>query len=88
MPALPRALLIDEAIPSDWPDRLARLGCIALDVDHELLSREIVANVHRQGFRVCCYTPNEPARVAELGAWGVDTIITDAIDVIAADSLK
>jgi glycerophosphoryl diester phosphodiesterase len=88
VPALPRALLVDEAISSDWPDRLARLGCIALDVDHELLTREMVANVHRQGYRVCCYTPNDPARVSELGAWGVDTIITDAIDVIAADSLK
>ena len=42
---------------------------------------------HRGGYRVCCYTPNEPARVAELAAWGVDTIITDAIDIVPADSL-
>jgi glycerophosphoryl diester phosphodiesterase len=47
-----------------------------------------VAAAQRAGYRVCCWTPNDPARVAELGAWGVDTIITDAIDVIPADSLK
>jgi len=87
VPALPRALLIDEALPGDWLDRLARLECVALDLDHELLTRDIVATAHRRGFRVCCYTPNDTARVAELGAFGVDTIITDAIDSIAADSL-
>jgi len=87
VPALPRALLIEHALPGDWLDRLARLECIALDLDHELLTRDIVATAHRRGFRVCCYTPNDPARVAELGAFGVDTIITDAIDSIAADSL-
>ncbi|HTQ01964.1 MAG TPA: glycerophosphodiester phosphodiesterase [Casimicrobiaceae bacterium] len=83
VPALPRALLLDE-MPADWLDRLARLGCVALDADHELLTREIVARTHDNGYRVCCYTPNDPSRVAELVQWGVDTIITDAIDVIPA----
>jgi len=83
VPALPRALLLDE-LPSDWLDRLARLGCVALDADHELLTHEIVARAHDNGYRVCCYTPNDPSRVAELAQWGVDTIITDAIDVIPA----
>ena len=86
VPALPRGLLIDEKLPADWLARLARLECVALDIDHELLTREIVATAHGRGYRVCCYTPNDPARVAELAGWGVDTIITDAIDVIPADS--
>lgn len=86
VPGLPRALLLDE-LPADWADRLARLQCVALDANHECLSREIVAEAHRRGFRVSTYTPNDLARVRELGAWGVDTIITDAIDAIAADSL-
>ena len=87
VPGLPRALLLD-ALPPDWLDRLARLGCVALDADHETLTAQVVATAHRSGYRVCCYTPNDPARVAELGSWGVDTIITDAVDAIAADSLK
>ncbi|MCC6196934.1 MAG: glycerophosphodiester phosphodiesterase [Burkholderiales bacterium] len=86
--ALPRALLIEDALPPDWLGRLARLACVALDSDHKLLTAEVVAAAHRAGYRVCSWTPNEPARVAELGAWGVDTIITDAIDAIPADSLQ
>jgi glycerophosphoryl diester phosphodiesterase len=86
VPALPRALLLDE-LPADWLHRLARLECVALDANHKVLTREIVAAAHGNGYRVCCYTPNDPARVAELGAFGVDTIITDAIDSIPADTL-
>jgi glycerophosphoryl diester phosphodiesterase len=64
-------------------ERLRALQCIALDVNHEALSAEIVKTAHRGGFRVCSYTPNDPVRVAELAGWGVDTIITDAVDQIA-----
>jgi len=81
-PQLPRALLLDE-LGEDWADRLRALDCVALDANHEALSAEIVKAAHRGGFRVCCYTPNDPARVAELATWGVDTIITDAVDQIA-----
>ncbi len=84
--ALPRALLLDE-LPTDWCDRLQRLQCVALDANHRALSAEIVKSAHRAGFRVCCYTPNDVTRVGELAGWGVDTIITDAIDQIPADSL-
>ena len=83
VPALPRALLLDE-LPADWLDRLARLDCVALDLDHQVLTRAIVETAHRNGYRVCCFTPNEVARVAVLAEWGVDTIITDAVDQIPA----
>jgi hypothetical protein len=36
---------------------------------------------------VLCFTPNDAPRVSELASWDVDTIITDAVDHIAADSL-
>jgi glycerophosphoryl diester phosphodiesterase len=83
---LPRALLF-ETLPPDWRERLARLECVALVVDHEALAADSVKKAHGAGYRVLCYTPNEPARVAELAEWGVDGIITDAVDHIAADSL-
>jgi glycerophosphoryl diester phosphodiesterase len=67
-------------------DRLARLDCVALDVNHRQLTPDVVNVAHRGGYRVCCYTPNDPLRVAELAGWGVDTIITDAIDQIPADA--
>ncbi len=85
-PQLPRALLVDE-LPADWLARVRRLDCVALDANHRYLTRDVVETAHREGCRVCCWTVNDPVRVAELGAWGVDTVITDAIDVIAAGSL-
>ncbi len=84
--SLPRALLVDE-LPDDWLDRLGRLDCVALDANHEALTEEIVGMAHRAGYRVMCYTPNERERIDELAAFGVDTLITDAVDHVAADSL-
>ena len=63
------------------------LGCIALDAKHTLLTKELVAEVRGAGLRVATWTVNDPARAAELAGYGVDTIITDAVDVIGADSL-
>ena len=85
-PALPRALLAD-TLPADWHARLERLGCVALDLDHVALTAELVKTIHAAGFRLLTFTPNAPDRIAELAAWGVDGIITDAVDHVAADSL-
>jgi len=82
VPLLPRALLL-EKLPGNWLDSLRALECVALVADHEVLDAAIVKAAHRGGFRVCCYTPNDAARVTELAGWGVDTIITDAVDQIA-----
>ncbi len=81
VPGLPRALLGDQ-VPDDWRDRVARLGCIAVDLDHRLLTRERVDEFHVAGLRVATWTVNDPARAAELLGWDVDTVITDAIGVI------
>ncbi len=86
VPALPRALLMDR-LAADWQDRLAHLACVALDTNHKLLSAEIVAVARAAGYRVLCYTPNDAERIAALAGWGVDGLITDAVDHIAADSL-
>jgi len=82
-PELPRAYLT-EALPDDWRERLMTLGCIAVDVKHTLLTKERVDEFHGAGVRVATWTANEPARVADLVAWGVDTVITDAVDLIPA----
>ena len=82
VPLLPRALLLDE-LPGNWLDRLRAHECVALVANHEVLDAAVVKAAHRGGFRVCCYTTNDAARVTELAGWGVDTIITDAVDQIA-----
>ena len=86
VPELPRALLLDD-VPADWRDRLQRLECAALDTQHEALDAELVAAAHAEGCRVLCYTPNDVDRVQVLAEWGVDGIITDAVDHIRADTL-
>ena len=86
VPALPRALLLDE-LPADWKTPLARLECVALDVNHRLLTPELIKEARAAGYRVLCYTANDEERIGELAAWGVDGIITDAVDQIPADSL-
>ena len=83
VPSLPRALLVDD-LAGDWLERLQRLDCVALDVNHKALDAAAVERAHAGGFRVACYTPNEPSRVAELHGFGVDTVITDAVDTIPA----
>lgn len=81
-PELPRALLL-ETIPADWQARLQRLGCVALDARHSCLDESLIAQAHQAGYRVLCYTVNDPARAEQLLAWGVDSIITDAVDQIS-----
>ncbi len=80
-PDLPRAWLV-EFLPDDWLQRLQILDCVALDADHEILTADIVKTAKRHGFRVLCYTVNDPARAEELKSWGVDSIITDLVHKI------
>jgi glycerophosphoryl diester phosphodiesterase len=85
-PELPRALLL-EALTGDWRMDLVRLGCIAVNPKHTLLSEDLVRDLRGAGVRVATWTVNDAARVSEVANWGVDTIITDAVDTIAPDSL-
>ncbi|HEX5866042.1 MAG TPA: glycerophosphodiester phosphodiesterase [Casimicrobiaceae bacterium] len=80
-PDLACALLV-ERVPADWPARLSRLACVALDIDYREVDARLIAAVHQSGYRVITYTANDPQAVAQLAAWGVDLIITDAVDVI------
>ncbi len=83
-PALPRALLL-ESVPQDWAARCVRLGCVAVVVAEQLLDAPLVARMHAAGLRVLAYTVNLPQRAQALGQWGLDGLITDAVDRIAAD---
>lgn len=83
-PELPRALLV-ESLPSDWLQRCTSLGCVALVAWHEALDEAAIGRVHAAGLRVLAYTVDAPARVRELDSWGIDGLITDAVDRIAPD---
>lgn len=81
-PALPRALLADR-LPRDWQALVDRLGCIGLSLNHRWLSEAKTIMIKQAGLRLMVYTCNHPRRVRRLLDWGVDTVITDAIDSCA-----
>lgn len=82
-PELPRALLIEGAIPDDIFDRLERLDCVALNVDHQHTTKDLVEQALARNYAVCVWTVNDPQRARELIQWGCKGIFTDAIDTIA-----
>lgn len=84
-PDIPRALLIGRELPADWAARLAACDASALDLDHRLITRELVATVHAAGYALIAWTVNDPARAAELLDWGVDGVTTDAVDLISPE---
>lgn len=78
-PQLPRALLMDRLFP-DWLARCRRLSCVAVDWHERLVTAALIRDAHAAGLRVLVYTVNDPQRAAQLLAWGVDSVITDAVD--------
>ena len=84
VPDLPRAYLFTR-LPADWRERCVALGCVAVDIKHTLLKPAIIDAAHDAGLAVLSWTVNDPRRAQQLAQWGVDTIITDAVDRIGAD---
>ena len=80
-PQVPRAYLV-ETIPTDWHNRLNKIGAVALHTNHRNLSPAQVQAIKQAGFGLFCYTVNDPARVREILSWGVDAFCTDRIDLI------
>jgi glycerophosphoryl diester phosphodiesterase len=84
-PGLPRALLLD----SLWDDCLGvaeRLGCGAVVLNHLLVDAPpFVHELHARGLQALVYTVNDAERAAALLAWGIDAVITDAVDRFVPD---
>ena len=81
VPELPRGLLLDEW-REDWRELTTRLGCVSIHLNHRLLDEARVKMLKDAGLHILVYTVNKPQRAAELLRWGVDSICTDAIDLI------
>jgi glycerophosphoryl diester phosphodiesterase len=78
-PQLPRALLIDQ-LADGWFERAQSLGCVAVVANWRLFDRAMVERLHRAGLWAMCYTVNEADAANRLLAWGLDALITDAVD--------
>ena len=80
-PHLPRALLVDR-IPNDWQLLLKHLECIAIVCEVSTLTKTQVQMVKAAGYYVLVYTCNNSHRAVECLSWGVDSIITDNLDLL------
>ena len=83
-PRVPRGLLVGD-LPADVAERARRLECIAVHADHRRLDRDAIERLHAAGLAVLAYTVNDPARVRTLEDWGIDAVVTDALDAIPPD---
>ena len=79
----PRALLL-EHVPPEWVARAQALGCVAVVIHHPELDESVIDVAHRAGMRVVSYTVNDSTLAARLKSWGIDGLITDAIDLFYA----
>ncbi|OAM88405.1 glycerophosphodiester phosphodiesterase family protein [Termitidicoccus mucosus] len=71
----------DDRTPAELADFISQtareLDTPLLDLSHKILTREVVAALHRRGFTVWAWTVDEPDRVKELLDWGVASITTN-----------
>ena len=81
-PQLPRALLLD-GLPEGWLKQAEALDCVAVVIQHSLITAEVVAGLHDTGMRALAYTVNDPAQAERLIALDIDGLITDAVDRFA-----
>ncbi len=81
-PDLPRALLLSRLEPG-WLAQAQGLGCVAVVIDHRVMAADTVAHVHANGLRVLSYTVNDAALAGMLVSFGIDGLITDAVDTFS-----
>ena len=83
-PGLPRGSLVGK-IPLDWERQVRELECVALHCNHKHLDETLARQVCAAGYGLLVYTVNEPADARRLFGWGVDCLVTDALDRIGPD---
>ena len=90
-PRLPAALVVggkQKGTAAEWAARLAgrakACGAETLDLGYGMLSPALVSELHRRGFKVWCWTVDDPLIMAALIRWGVDGITTNRPDALIA----
>lgn len=64
---------------SDWESLAQDLGCVMVDINHELLDREQVQRIKSMNKGILAYTVNDLSRAKELIGMGVDAVFTDRL---------
>lgn len=77
-PRIPRLLISGRKPAKTLAPLLARLDAAGVSLDHRAIpSAEWIAALHQGGWRVWCWTVNDPPAMRRLAAWGVDAILSD-----------
>lgn len=76
-PDIPRGFLFEKDFTGDAVAMARELGCHSLGPHQERCEPALVAAAHAAGLQVSTWTVNTSARMRELAAMGVDSIITD-----------
>lgn len=82
-PDLPRGLLFGRP-PPDCIAQAIALDCASLHVDWRAADAALLRAAHEAGLRLLCYTVNDPGEAMRLRELGLDGLITDSVDRIAA----
>jgi glycerophosphoryl diester phosphodiesterase len=82
-PDIATAYLVMEAT-ADVIEQTASAGHVAVHPDEESVTAETVAACHAAGLAINTWTCNDPDRLKELAAWGVDGACTDVPDIALA----
>lgn len=71
--------LIENSVPEDLIDTLNKYR-LDLDIDYQLLTPDLVEEVHAAGHEINVWTVNDLDTTRRLAAWGVDYITSNIIE--------
>ena len=87
----PRGLLLGgqtpDDIPEDWRDLADYLDVKTMNIGTNILTHDFAMDIIDEGYPLLAYTVNQPDQARKMQQMGVDTIITDAPDVILENIL-
>ncbi|WOD09209.1 glycerophosphoryl diester phosphodiesterase [Marinomonas sp. GJ51-6] len=66
-----------EDIPDNWQEELESIQAYSLNCDYSRLTETQAKAVKAAGYKLLCYTANDPQAVESHWAWGMDAVITD-----------
>lgn len=81
-PDLPRALLIEGPVPTDWHRQVRDLGCLGVNIDDRYAERGLVQDILGQGCTLAVWTVNKAERAQQLLAWGCHALFTDELETL------
>lgn len=71
-----------DSLDEGWEIICDELNCAIVDLNQEILTKEIVLEVKKSHRLLLSFTVNEKARAEQLFSWGVDAVFSDCPDVI------